>query len=91
MTRLRVDYLDILAFSNESRNIVEIHVLAAGGIVQPAIPIFLDEDGSRLHFDPTYAALHTRQIYIDTTTVKSYSLVDAALQQNFGGVKCQQP
>jgi serine/threonine protein kinase len=28
-----------------------------------------------------YAALHTGQTYIDTTAIKSYSLVDAAMQQ----------
>jgi hypothetical protein len=36
-----VHYLKLLAFTNESGNVVEIHVAASGGIVQPAIPYFL--------------------------------------------------
>jgi hypothetical protein len=47
-------------------------LLEHSSIYPVAISIFIWE---------AYAALHTGQIYIDTTAIKSYSLVDAAMQQ----------
>jgi hypothetical protein len=58
--------LELLAFANESGNIIEIHVAASGGIVQPAVPILLDDDGGWFHLGLLYVAVHKGQIHIDT-------------------------
>jgi hypothetical protein len=54
-------------------NIIEIDVAASGGIVQPAVPILLDDDGDWFHLGLLYVAVHKGQIDIDTNSVSSYS------------------
>jgi hypothetical protein len=41
-----------------SGQIVEVHVTAAGGVVQPAIAVFLDENGGGFHWTLPHAAVH---------------------------------
>src|SRR5208283_325180 len=52
-------------------------------------PYFLMTTGAGF-IVPYFAALHKEQIHIDTIALRSYSLVDAALQQS-GGLKWQLP
>jgi hypothetical protein len=65
-----------------SGQIVEVHVTAAGGVVQPAIAVFLDEDGGRFHWTLSMLLCTRMQEYLDTRPFPSYSLADAAMQQS---------
>ena len=70
-----------MIIARDSGNIVEILVAASGGIVQPAVPMLLDDDGGLASSRLPYVAVHKGQIQIDTNTLTSYSLLDAAMQQ----------
>ncbi len=58
LPRLRVDDLNLAPGANVGGQIIEIHIAAAGGVVQPAIAVFLDQNHRRLHGFPAYVAMH---------------------------------
>jgi hypothetical protein len=62
--------------------IVEVHVAAAGCVVQAAVAVFLDKDYGGLHRLVSMLLCTRMQEYLDTSPLGSYILLDAAMQQS---------